>query len=88
MDIERICEVFLDFKETEQSKIFDNAAFGYWKVTVERPLRLKSQLTKQTWMKLQFASGDSDLRSALYDQIGEAIFEDFDSMSRRKARNC
>src|SRR5690606_33857421 len=28
-------------KETEQSKIFPNAAFGYWKVTVERPLRLK-----------------------------------------------
>ena len=83
VDIERICEVFLDFKETEQSKIFDNAAFGYWKVTVERPLRLKSQLTKQTWMKLQFASGDSDLRSALYDQIGEAIFEDFVSVARR-----
>ncbi|GAB4247506.1 type I restriction-modification system subunit M [Deferrisoma sp.] len=40
-DIERICEVFLRFEETEQSKIFPNAAFGYWKVTVERPLRLK-----------------------------------------------
>lgn len=26
---------------TGQSKIFPNAAFGYWKVTVERPLRLK-----------------------------------------------
>ena len=40
-DIERICQVFLDFKETEQSRIFDNAAFGYWKVTVERPLRIE-----------------------------------------------
>ena len=40
-DIERICDTFLAFKETEQSKIFPNAAFGYWKVTVERPLRLK-----------------------------------------------
>ena len=39
-DIERIVRTFIDFKETEQSKIFDNAAFGYWKVTVERPLRL------------------------------------------------
>ena len=39
-DIARICDTFMDFKETEQSKIFDNAAFGYWKVTVERPLRL------------------------------------------------
>ena len=40
-DIQRICDTFLAFKETEQSKIFPNEAFGYWKVTVERPLRLK-----------------------------------------------
>ena len=40
-DITRICDTFLEFKETEQSRIFDNAAFGYWKVTVERPLRVE-----------------------------------------------
>ncbi len=39
-DIERICDVFLKFEETEQSKIFPNAAFGYQKLSVERPLRL------------------------------------------------
>jgi len=38
-DIRRICDTFLAFEETEESKIFDNAAFGYWKVTVDRPLR-------------------------------------------------
>ena len=30
----------MDFEETKQSKIFPNQSFGYWKVTVERPLRL------------------------------------------------
>jgi type I restriction enzyme M protein len=40
-DIARICDVFLKFEESEQSKIFPNAAFGYWKLTVERPLRLE-----------------------------------------------
>ena len=40
-DLTRICNTFLAFKETEQSRIFDNAAFGYWKVTVERPLRVE-----------------------------------------------
>jgi len=44
-DIDRVCATFLAFEETEQSKIFPNAAFGYWKVTVERPLRLTSDLT-------------------------------------------
>ena len=36
----QIVDAFTDFEETEESKIFPNAAFGYWKVTVERPLRL------------------------------------------------
>lgn len=40
-DIQRICDTFLAFRKTEQSRIFPNKAFGYWKVTVERPLRLK-----------------------------------------------
>ncbi len=39
-DRRRIVKTFLDFEETEHSKIFPNEAFGYWKVTVERPLRL------------------------------------------------
>ena len=41
VDIARVCDTFLDLKESEQSKIVDNAAFGYWKVTVERPLRIE-----------------------------------------------
>ena len=40
-DIARICDTFLAFEETKQSRIFDNAAFGYLKVTVERPLRIE-----------------------------------------------
>lgn len=43
--IEKICELVLSFRETEESKIFPNEAFGYWKITVERPLRLRVELT-------------------------------------------
>ena len=39
-NIRQIVDAFTDFEETEESKIFPNEAFGYWKVTVERPLRL------------------------------------------------
>ena len=46
-DIKRICETFLAFDENEQSKILPNAAFGYWKVTVERPLRLRVDLSER-----------------------------------------
>jgi len=40
-NIARIMETFIEFKETPQSRILPNKALGYWKVTVERPLRLK-----------------------------------------------
>ena len=43
---QRIVELYLDFSETEESKIFDNSEFGYWLITVERPLRLRVDLTK------------------------------------------
>jgi type I restriction enzyme M protein len=80
-DIQRICDAYLAFKETPQSKIFPNAAFGYWKVTVERPLRLHSQLSVKAIESLRFASGDEDLRAPLYDEFGDALFENFASIA-------
>ncbi|MDX2111759.1 MAG: class I SAM-dependent DNA methyltransferase [Verrucomicrobiota bacterium] len=74
-DIKRICDTFLAFEETPQSKIFPNAAFGYWKVRVERPLRLHSQLTRQRIESLRYASGDEDIRAALYAALGDTLFD-------------
>jgi type I restriction enzyme M protein len=37
--IAEITKIYGDFKESEHSKIFENKAFGYAKVTVERPER-------------------------------------------------
>lgn len=37
-DRERILQLYDDFAETEHSKIFKIADFGYWTITVERPL--------------------------------------------------
>ena len=81
-DIRRICDAYLAFAETEQSKIFPNEAFGYWKVTVERPLRLHSQLTLKAIESLRFASGDEDLRAALYEEFGDVLFENFHSVEK------
>ncbi len=72
-DIERINRTFLEFKETPESKIFPNEAFGYWKVTVERPLRLHSRLTLPAIETLRFASGDEDIRAQLYEEFGDAL---------------
>lgn len=36
-----IVRIFLGMEESDVSMIFDNSEFGYWNVTVERPLRLR-----------------------------------------------
>ncbi|MDR2385267.1 MAG: type I restriction-modification system subunit M [Tannerella sp.] len=36
---EQIMSLFLNFEENECSKIFNNSDFGYWKITVLRPLK-------------------------------------------------
>jgi type I restriction enzyme M protein len=74
-DIKRICDTFLAFEETPQSKIFPNAAFGYWKVKVERPLRLHSQLTRPRIETLRYASGDDSIRAILHAELGDALFQ-------------
>lgn len=46
-DIDQVLSTFLNLEENEQSKVFPNEAFGYWKVTVERPLRLRVDLSTE-----------------------------------------
>ena len=58
-DIRRICDTFRAFEETEQSKIFPNEAFGYWKVTVERPLRLTVDLSPAHRQRFRAACRDA-----------------------------
>jgi type I restriction enzyme M protein len=47
---------------------------------VERPVRLHSQLTVKAIEALRFASGDEEIRSMLYDDLGEPLFENFASV--------
>ena len=43
--IEETVRLYGRFEDGERSKLFDNADFGYTRVTVERPLRLRYQMT-------------------------------------------
>jgi type I restriction enzyme M protein len=70
-NIRRIVDAFLAFEETEQSKIFPNQAFGYWKITVERPLRLRVDLSEPARARFRRAcqeAGEVDL-AAVVDRV-------------------
>lgn len=45
--IEEIRKIYAEFKDGEYCRIFDNEEFGFRKVTVERPLKLKFQVTPE-----------------------------------------
>ena len=82
-DVTRICDTFLAFEENEQSKIFPNAAFGYWKVTVDRPLRLSVDLSPDHRQRFRAACRDpkeeplSDVVDRVAAAIGDGPHSDF-----------
>ena len=56
------------------AKVFDNSDFGYHKVTIERPKRLKAQFTAERIAELRF---DKSLKEAMvyaYETVGESIY--------------
>ena len=46
--IEEITRLYGEFTESERVKIFPNEAFGFLRITVERPLRLRWEVTADT----------------------------------------
>lgn len=80
--IETIVQSFIGFEPDEQSRIFANQEFGYWKVTVERPLRLVSELSPSAIEGLRFASGDRPVREQLYEEFGDALSADYRSVAK------
>lgn len=64
---EEIMKMYLDFEENEFSKIFDNEEFGYYEITVERPLRLKVDLSQVNLEKLKESLKKND--KYIYDLV-------------------
>ncbi|MBF0375938.1 MAG: SAM-dependent DNA methyltransferase [Desulfamplus sp.] len=73
--IEFITQLYLDFKESEISKIFNNDDFGYWKITVERPLRLKAVITKEAVENLRFNKAVQDEMKWVYEKYGDSVYQ-------------
>ena len=82
-DVKRICDAFLSIEGSEQSKIFPNDTFGYWKVTVERPLRLKVELSANALQRFSEMCAEADeeplagLVESVSIQLGESPHDNF-----------
>jgi len=81
--IKEILDTYTKLKTPERlgdtgiaAKVFDNSDFGYYKVTIERPKRLKAQFTKERIEVLRF---DKTLREPMewaYQTYGNKIYTD------------
>lgn len=85
-DIQKINDVFLSFEESKESKIFQNEDFGYWKVTVERPLRLSLTLDNERQSSFERACADAKeknlpkLISQLAERLGEGPHKNYSEL--------
>jgi len=78
VDIRRVLDLYLDKPhDTAESRWFDTTDFGYWKVTVERPLRWKTQLKRSAIETLRYATGDEAIRAELYATHGDKLYTAF-----------
>ena len=86
----QILQLYLNFENNEYSKIFNNEEFGYWKITVERPLRLKVDLSHEKLVSFMKAAEDSKdlpaykLMNKLYEEYKNEVFYNYNEFSLLK----
>jgi type I restriction enzyme M protein len=74
--IETIIRLHQEMGESDISRLFRNEAFGYYKATVERPLRLAAQLSPERIAPLRFQPALQEPMAWAYAEWGEAIYTD------------
>src|SRR5690554_1958244 len=84
--IEEIVRTYLDCAAVERqldnngdpigmaSQVFNNADFGYYKVTIERPDRRKAQFSAERIASLRFDRQLSEVMQHLYSEHGEQVY--------------
>ena len=84
-----IVRIFLDMEESDVSMIFDNSEFGYWNVTVERPLRLRvfpereiPEKNEKGKLLFKKATDLEMVRKAVADVPNDTPLDDWDAFAK------
>lgn len=93
--INEIVSTYTELKAIERTaddgiaaKVFDNSDFAYYKVSIERPKRLKSQFTAERIAELRF---DKTLREPMlwaYETYGEKVYTDLSALEKELNNWC
>ena len=93
--ITEIVKTYTDLKAIERtsddgiaSKVFDNSDFGYHKVTIERPKRLKAQFTAERIAELRYDKAIKEAMVYAYETYGDAIYNDIEQHKKEILEWC
>lgn len=81
--IDTITNLYMDFVESDISKIYPNEYFGYNKITVERPLRLSAQFTPEAIATLRFTPGIAEEMEWAYSHFGDDLYNNIQKYTER-----
>ncbi|MGE3467878.1 MAG: N-6 DNA methylase, partial [Pyrinomonadaceae bacterium] len=91
-NIAEISRLYGENEQNEYSKIFDNDEFGYWTITVDRPLRLNFQVSEDRRAKLHDINHDDRRRNLFFsveefEKLASALSEfDPDEVHKDRAK--
>lgn len=87
--IKEIQDAYLNFtdinRQTEDglaAKVFNNTDFGYYKVTIDRPARLKAQFTKERIADLRFEKSLKEPMQWAFEKYGEKVYADLRALEK------
>lgn len=93
--IKEVLDAYNAFKNVERQgedglavQIFDNSDFGYYKVTIERPSRLKAQFTAERIVDLRFDKTLLEPMQWAYSEFGDKVYTDLKSISEQILSWC
>ncbi len=72
-NINDLVRLYGAMEETQNSKVFPNEAFGYRRITIERPLRLNFQASEARIAQLDEEKTLQKLNAEVFDQLKQAI---------------
>ena len=90
--IDKILDVYTEMKAVDNdqlaSQIFDNEDFGYYKVTIERPKRLKTQFTEERIESLRYDRILQEPMQYAYETFGESVYQDIKAHAKEILEWC
>jgi type I restriction enzyme M protein len=87
--IKEIQDAYMNFNDIVRNsddglaaKVFNNSDFGYYKVTIDRPARLKAQFTDEGIAALRFEKSLKEPMQWAYETYGEKVYGDLKSLEK------